>query len=133
MKQLTKELMDGGSGLNIMYVETLDAMGIDRMRIRPTRVPFHGIMPRKQAIPIRIETLTFKRAYECEVESCKLTLATLTSKELAAIGKDITEGAPDAKRAAGSFEPTENVKEVLVDPNNSTDKTVHIGTTLSPK
>ena len=33
MKQLTKILMDGGSGLNIMYVETLDAMGIDQSRI----------------------------------------------------------------------------------------------------
>ena len=29
MKQLTKVLMDGGSGLNIMYVEMLNAMGID--------------------------------------------------------------------------------------------------------
>ena len=30
MKQLTKVLMDGGSGLNIMYAEMLNAMGIDR-------------------------------------------------------------------------------------------------------
>ena len=30
MKQLTKVLMDGGSSLNIMYAEMLDAMGIDR-------------------------------------------------------------------------------------------------------
>ena len=29
MKWLTKVLMDGGNGLNIMYAETLDAMGID--------------------------------------------------------------------------------------------------------
>jgi hypothetical protein len=29
VKRLTKVLMDGGSGLNIMYIETLDAMGID--------------------------------------------------------------------------------------------------------
>ena len=29
-KQLTKVLMDGGSGLNIMYAEMLNAMGIDR-------------------------------------------------------------------------------------------------------
>ena len=28
-KWLTKVLMDGGSGLNIMYAKTLDAMGID--------------------------------------------------------------------------------------------------------
>ena len=44
--------MDGGSGLNIMYAETLDAMGIDRSRIRPTRVPFHGIVPSKQGMPL---------------------------------------------------------------------------------
>ena len=47
MKRLTKILMDGGSSLNIMYAETLDAMGIDRSRIWPTGVPFHGIVPRK--------------------------------------------------------------------------------------
>jgi hypothetical protein len=29
-------LMDGGSGLNILYVDTLDAMGIDRSRLRPS-------------------------------------------------------------------------------------------------
>jgi hypothetical protein len=28
--RLTKVLMDGGSGLNIMYTKTLDAMGIIR-------------------------------------------------------------------------------------------------------
>ncbi|XP_066341930.1 uncharacterized protein [Miscanthus floridulus] len=74
-KRLTKVLMDGGSGLNIMYVEAIDAMGIDRSRIWLTRAPFQGIMPGKHAIPIgqidlpvtfrnpsnyRIETLTFE-------------------------------------------------------------------------
>ena len=39
-KRLTKVLMDGRSGLNIMYAETLDAMGIDRAHIRSTRAPF---------------------------------------------------------------------------------------------
>ena len=29
LKRLTKVLMDGGNGLNIMYAETLDAMGIE--------------------------------------------------------------------------------------------------------
>ena len=51
-KQFTKVMMDGGSSLNIMYAEMLDAMGIDRVRIRPTRAPFHGIVPRKQAMPL---------------------------------------------------------------------------------
>ena len=51
-KRLTKVLMDGGSGLNIMYDEMLDKMGIDRTRLRPTRAPFHCIVPEKQAMPL---------------------------------------------------------------------------------
>ena len=35
-KRLSKVLMNGGSGLNIMYTETLDVMGIDRTRLRLT-------------------------------------------------------------------------------------------------
>jgi len=52
MKRLTKVLMDGGNGLNIMYAETLDTMGIDRAWIRPTRAPFHDIVPEKQVVPL---------------------------------------------------------------------------------
>ena len=51
MKWPTKVLMDGGSGLNIMYAKMLDAMGIDRSRIQLTRAPFHGIVPGKQVMP----------------------------------------------------------------------------------
>jgi len=74
-KRLMRVLMDGGSGLNILYVDTLDTMGIDRVRLRPSEAPFHGLVPRKQAIsfgqidlPVtfgdssnfRKETLTFE-------------------------------------------------------------------------
>jgi hypothetical protein len=45
--------MDGGSGLNIMYAETLDAMGISRTHLRPSGAPFHGIVPGKWALPLR--------------------------------------------------------------------------------
>ena len=51
-KRLTKVLMDGGSGLNIMYAKTLDTMGNDRAHVRPTGVPFHDIVPKKQAMPL---------------------------------------------------------------------------------
>ncbi|XP_066333697.1 uncharacterized protein [Miscanthus floridulus] len=75
MKCLTKVLMDGGSGLNIMYAETLDAMGIDWLCIQPIGAPFHGIVLGEQAVPLgqidlpvtfgdlanyRTETLTFE-------------------------------------------------------------------------
>ena len=52
MKRLTKVLMDGGSGLNIMYTKMLDAMGIDRARLLLTGAPFHGIVLGKQAVPL---------------------------------------------------------------------------------
>ena len=51
-KRLTKVLMDGGSGLNIMYAKTLDEMDVDRTNLRPTRAPFHDIIPGKQAMPL---------------------------------------------------------------------------------
>ena len=98
-------------------------------------VPNYTYLKLKMSGPPEVITIgtSFQRAYECEVESCELALATLASEELAAIEKDIAEGAPDVRWAGRSFEPVENVKEVLVDPDNSTDKTVCIGTTLSPK
>ena len=51
-KRLTKVLMDGGSGLNILYIDTLDAMRIPRSEFRPTGSPFHGVIPGAQAYPL---------------------------------------------------------------------------------
>lgn len=67
--RLSKVLMDGGSGLNVLYAKTLDAMKVDRSWIRPTGSPFHGVMPGTQAVPIEqidlpitfgTETLSFE-------------------------------------------------------------------------
>ena len=44
-KCLTKVLMDGGSGLNILYIDTLDAMRIPWSELRPVSSPFHGMIP----------------------------------------------------------------------------------------
>jgi len=49
--------MDGGSGLNIMYVEILDALGNPRTSLRPSHAPFHGIIPGQQAYPLGQITL----------------------------------------------------------------------------
>ncbi|XP_039771796.1 uncharacterized protein LOC120639948 [Panicum virgatum] len=153
--------MDGGSSLNILYTDTLDAMGIDRARLRPSGAPFHGVMPGKQAIPLgqidlpakfgdpsnyRKETLMFevvgfKGAYHailgwlcyCEVESCELASVVIASEDLAVIKEETPEEAPDSKWAAGSFEPAEGVKEVLINPQASGDKKVRVGVKLTPK
>jgi hypothetical protein len=43
-KHLSKLLMDGGSDLNIMYVETFDNMGIERSALHPSSALFHDII-----------------------------------------------------------------------------------------
>ena len=43
-KRLTKVLMDGGSGLNILYVDTLDAMRIPRSELHLAGSLFHGVI-----------------------------------------------------------------------------------------
>ena len=38
---LSKVLVDGGSGLNILYASTLDKMGILLSRLHPSKAPFY--------------------------------------------------------------------------------------------
>ncbi|XP_066365076.1 uncharacterized protein [Miscanthus floridulus] len=44
--------MDGGSGLNILYANTLELLEIDRSRLRGDAAPFHGIVPGKRTRPL---------------------------------------------------------------------------------
>ena len=43
--RLTKVLMDGGSGLNLIYEDTLHKMEIDRSHIKQSNTTFRGIIP----------------------------------------------------------------------------------------
>ena len=67
--------MDGGSSLNILYIVTLDAMGILRACLQAYLFPFYGILPGMKAyrlgnldLPVtfdsrtnyRTETLSFE-------------------------------------------------------------------------
>ncbi|KAI5014770.1 hypothetical protein ZWY2020_056160 [Hordeum vulgare] len=47
--RLRKVLMDGGSGLNIIYVDTLKAMDTPLSRLSKSNMQFHGVIPRKKA------------------------------------------------------------------------------------
>ena len=51
-KHLTMVLMDGGSGLNILYVDTLNAMRIPRSELHLAGSPFHGVILGAQAYPL---------------------------------------------------------------------------------
>ena len=45
---LTKVLMDGGSGLNLIYEETLQKIEIDWSRIERSSTTFRGIIPSRE-------------------------------------------------------------------------------------
>jgi hypothetical protein len=63
-KRIHKVLMDGGSGINVLYASTLDDMGIPRSQLRPSIAPFHRVVD----LPVTFrdlqnfytETLTFE-------------------------------------------------------------------------
>jgi len=73
--RLSKVLMNGSSSLNIIYLETLDLLGINRAQLQPSAGGFHGVVRGKKALPVgridlpvcfgtaanfRKETLTFE-------------------------------------------------------------------------
>jgi hypothetical protein len=75
---VTKVLIDGGVGLNIIFSETLRKMELNLARlITPTRVPFYEIVPDKAAIPLGQITLpiTFGTPtnYHIEFIKCEVT------------------------------------------------------------
>jgi hypothetical protein len=51
-KWVHKVLMDRSSGLNIVYMSTLDSMGIQRSQLRSSSTLFHGVVPRMEAVPL---------------------------------------------------------------------------------
>jgi hypothetical protein len=74
-RRIHKVLMDGGSGINVLYASTLDEIGISRSALRSSTAPFHGVVPGIEALPLgkidlpvtfgdvwnfRTETLTFE-------------------------------------------------------------------------
>jgi len=50
--RLSKVLMDGGTILNIIYLETLNLLGINRAQLQPSVGGFHGVVPGKKALPV---------------------------------------------------------------------------------
>jgi hypothetical protein len=98
-------------------------------------VPNYTYLKLKMPGPKGVITIgtSFQRAYDCEVECCELVAATIASEELAVIRVATVEEVLNSKRPACSFEPTENTKEVPVDPTSFDGKVLCIGFDLSLK
>jgi hypothetical protein len=62
--EFSKCLMDGGSSLNIMYVETLTKLGLTKTQLHHSVVTFYGVVPGHQAKSLG--SITLKVAFSDE-------------------------------------------------------------------
>jgi len=76
---------------------------------------------------------SYEHAYECDVECVEYREAVENSTELDSKLEALAAEAPEPKRHAGSFEPAEGAKKILLDPDNSDDKVLTISADHDPK
>jgi hypothetical protein len=88
--KLTKVLIDGGSGLNLIFVSTLKKMGLDfKDMLVPSKSPFYGIVPGNAAHPLGTVVLpvTFGTWENYRTEFIKFEVATFDSSYHAILGR----------------------------------------------
>jgi hypothetical protein len=88
--QLTRVLIDGGSGLNMLFVSTLKKMGLDiSTMLTPSKAPFYGIVPGNAATPLGSVVLpvTFGMKDNYRTEYIKFELSDFNSSYHAILGR----------------------------------------------
>nr|XP_034570811.1 uncharacterized protein LOC117835564 [Setaria viridis] len=86
---LSKVLIDGGSGLNIIFTETLKHMDFNFERLLPCEDLFYGIVPSKESYPIRrvILPVTFGTPNNYRTEHLIFEVANFKTSYHAIFGK----------------------------------------------
>jgi hypothetical protein len=71
MTRLKKALMNGSSGLNLTYPDTIDELGLTQDLLKSSPHPFYRMVLGKQSIPLERVTLpvTFKYANNYRIET----------------------------------------------------------------
>ena len=75
---LTRVLIDGGSGLNLIFMSTITKMGLDISdKLKPSKAPFYGIVPGNASFPIGTVVLpvTFGTSVNYRMELVKFEVA----------------------------------------------------------
>jgi hypothetical protein len=88
--RLTKVLIDGGSGLNVIFASTLRKMGLDfKDMLVPSKSPFYGIVPGNAAHPLGMVVLpvTFGTRENYRTEFIKFEVANFESTYHAILGR----------------------------------------------
>jgi hypothetical protein len=87
--RLTKVLIDGGSGLNLIFASTLRKMGLNFAdMLAPSKSPFYGIIPGNAAHPLGMMVLpvTFGMRENYRTEFIKFEVANFESSYHAILG-----------------------------------------------
>jgi hypothetical protein len=64
MCRFSHVLIDGGSGINLIYRSSLEKLGIPLAQLKLSRLTFHGIVPRHSCTPlgrVQLEVLFEKK------------------------------------------------------------------------
>jgi hypothetical protein len=88
--RLTKVLIDGGSGLNLIFASTLRKMGLDfKDMLVPSKSPFYGIVPGNAAHPLGTVVLpvTFGMRENYRTKFIKFEVANFESSYHAILGR----------------------------------------------
>jgi hypothetical protein len=88
--KLTRVLINGGSGLNLIFTSTLKKMGLDLTNmLAPSKAPFYGIIPGNAAHPLGIVILpvTFGTRENYRTEFIKFEVANFESSYHAILGR----------------------------------------------
>jgi hypothetical protein len=90
--KLTRVLIDGGSGLNLIFASTLKKMGLDLTnKLTPSKAPFYGIVPGNAAHPLGTVVLpvTFGTRENYRTEFIKFEVANFESSYHAILGRPV--------------------------------------------
>jgi hypothetical protein len=88
--KLTRVLIDGGSGLNLIFASTLKKMGLDLTdMLVPSKSPFYGIVPSNAMHPLGTVVLpdTFGTRENYRTEFIKFEVANFESSYHAILGR----------------------------------------------
>jgi hypothetical protein len=88
--KLTRALIDGGSGLNLIFASTLRKMGLDLTHMLvPSKFPFYGIVPGNLVHPLGTVVLqvTFSMRQNYHTEFIKFEIANFKSSYHAVLGR----------------------------------------------
>jgi hypothetical protein len=71
MTWLIKALMDGGTGLNLVYLDTFNGLGLTHDELQSNPHPHYGVVPGKQYVPLKqvIMLVTFRDASNYRTET----------------------------------------------------------------